>query len=369
MSRSMAIGSIFGVVLIGAIAYFISTSALIQKVPEATPGQVAELVGVTDTAELDSPPPILPGYNPVFIGSEDLIGHRAKIKPQISISAWDKIMTAERLPVSLRTTTDCRDVEPERAILVPPQFAEPITKNEINVHYVDGPGRCFGTGAKLAILTDDILGGTLLYNIIGEATIDRVIYTANAKLPWKIVGLTGLNRRDLAYITNMSFSPRLAASYFYVIRFSYSTQKPIVDEMKIPRFVPGAISMPAHSLKRYFEIYRPLVKPVLVDARDRKNVSSGEGYPGAIQAPFISSRPAQLRFQLSLPLSVGLGAKFDLRNLPIDRSTPLVIFGNDNTDAAPLWTIRYLRQLNYRTIFFVEGGLKSLKEINPPISF
>ena len=113
----------------------------------------------------------------------------------------------------------------------------------------------------------------------------------------------------------------------------------------------------------------PLEKPVLVDARDRLNISAGPAYAGAVFAPFISSNPYQTKYRPDLTTSVVIGAKFDFSRLPASRNIPLVIFGNDENDAAPLWVIRNLRLQNYRHLFYVVGGLKAMNELKQPIVF
>jgi hypothetical protein len=105
---------------------------------------------------------------------------------------------------------------------------------------------------------------------------------------------------------------------------------------------------------------------VLVDARDRAHVTSN--YPGAILLPFAPSNPIQTRFQLDFPINLLAGAKFDFRALPPKRETPLIIFGNDSTDASPLWVIHALRMQNYHQLFYVDGGFRELEKLTAPIS-
>lgn len=369
MSRSMVLGLLFGVVLTATLAHYVTTSELVKKAPKTTTAPTAEMVGVTDTAEPDSPPPTMIGYSTEFGGSDDAIAHRAKLKPRISTDAWDQTLRASKISVSVRTTNDCRNVESEKAISIPVHDAEAVAKGEINVHFVEGRvARCYGTGTKLSVLVDDLTGGSLMYNILGEATIDRVVSIAHVRIPPLFLREMGANIRDVAFFANPNASARRSSGNFFILHYTFSPQQPIVDATKVPPFYPGVISLKADALKRYFENFSNPEKPVFIDARDRRNISSGDSYPGAIKVPFISSNPIQLRFQLGLPLSVGAGAKFDLRLLPTHRNTPLVIFGNDSGDAAPLWTIRYLRQLNYRSIFLVEGGLKALNDVKPTVS-
>lgn len=369
MSRFVLIGSFFGVVLTGAAAYLVVTSNLIEKTTPAENTPAAAMVGATDTAPIDSPPVPLLGYSTDFASKNDAIMHRTRLKPRLSTSDWDRLLAEAKIPTTARTTPDCRFVESEKAISVPPDFARAMALEEIYVHFIQGRiPRCYGNNTKLTVLIDDLIGGSTMYQIVGQITVDRLAEIAVAAMPPSFLAVVGLELKDVAYLSNLSLSPRQSSGVFFILNYSFSPVKPILDETKIPPFFPGSVSLKPEFIQRYFEKFTGPLKPVFLDARDRRNVSSGESYPGAIQVPFIASNPLQLRFQLDLPISVGLGAKFDLRRLPTDRETPLVIFGNDSSDAAPLWTIRYLRQLNYRSIFLVDGGLKALNEVSPPIT-
>lgn len=314
---------------------------------------------------------VFDSYQTTFPGSDDLLAYRAKLLPHMSLPIWDRTFTDTGLPTTMQTSTDCRIADLAHAIYIPPIYADAVSAGKINVLFVERvPARCYGVRTKVAVVVDDLSGGKNYYQILGEATIDRIVEVPIVRLPDTFFKELGIAKSDVSFLSNPDARPMTTADApITVLRFTMTGQQPILDLVTIPPFVPGAEVLRADSITRYFKGSRTGPQPIFVDARDRKSVSSGARYPGAVQAPFISSSPVQLRFQLEFPLSALAGAKFDLRQLPVDRRTPLIVFGNGPTDPAPLWMIRNLRQQNYRSLYFVEGGLKALQEVKPSITF
>ncbi len=315
---------------------------------------------------------VLNGFNKDFEGSKDLMARRkTAMKPYISTANWEKIMSTHGLPVNQRTTAECGNAALASAITIRPDQVEPILSGQQNVLFVpnDVP-RCFTTQSKVFLVVDDTLDAKSAFNVAGTVTIEKVIETSISGLKPEVLGAMRMGREDAPYVAfgDMAFISLYQS--IAIMQISVVPGKPVIDGTTIPPFMAGVEPLKPGNIVSYMKAVtrRGQEKPTFVDTRDPKNKSSGT-YPGAIDAPFLSTNPNQLRFFLDMPMSLIAGAQFDLDKVPKDILTPLILFGNDSTDASVVWVARNLRLNGYRKIFFVEGGFADLKREAPHITF
>lgn len=369
MKKSLAIGSFLGVVLtVGAGYYFYGSHVVeLSTRPQPTGAKIAadpeavEPMGLPLAVEY-------PVYTPEFVGSDDMIKRRAGLRPYSTLDQWDKHSHPTNMP-ALRTSSECAIADLSQSISVPSFFAEAILAGKINLQFLGRAiPRCFGVQSKVTVIVDDLVSAKTYYTILGEAKIERIteVGGAGGTTPLSFIESAGIQPDDMSFLLNPNLSPIFGAGAgAAILLYQLSPQKPILDPTVIPAFVPGAETIKAESISRYFANTNPAAKPIFVDARDRSHMGAGATYPGSIPAPFISSNPIQLKFQLDFPLELLGGAKYDTRAIPEGRETPIVVYGNDSQDPTPLWMIRYLRLQNYRRLYYVEGGLKAMLKAKP----
>lgn len=367
MKKSLAIGSFLGVLVTLAAGYYFYVGKFSEFIrPAATPTVTANQGSTDPSAVEPAGIPILkelPQYLTTFPGSDDLVAHRNKILPFATSELLDKVGALQ--PV--RTSPDCASADLSRAIFIPAMYAEAMKAGKMNIHFLSTRiPQCYSSQSNVIVAANDLLGDKTFYQILGLATIDRLFSLRPKDLHQNLLSLLKIDTDDVLFLLNPLYAPMLGfGAPLLVMQFSIQPQPPILDPTTIPSFVPGAEVVKAESITKYFASFPSVVKAQFVDARDRSHISNGASYPGAIQAPFIASHPNQLKFQIDFPLSALNGGRYDIRALPPGRDTPLVIFGNDANDPSPLWMIRYLRLQNYRTLFYVEGGLKAMNEAKP----
>ena len=365
MQRAFIVGSFVGLLVTAAAAYFIFISRDRSSLP--TPG-TSSVVGTRDSENLPLVS-VAADYQTSFPGRTDLIAHRASLKTRMKLETWDKFTSAWGSS-SLKISGGCSVADVSHAIFIPPSFAGPMINGEFNVWMVNGRiPRCYARSSRVAVVVDDAVGNSTLYRVIGEATINRVLeFWISMEGPAfkALLAELGLSFEDATYLLNTDEKSFSADGLATVVHISFSSQKPILDPSLIPNFVPGAEVIKPESITRYFQIVKFPKKPVFVDTRMRRGNTQ---YPGAVWAPFIASNALQTRYRLDLPISVLDGAKFDTSGIPVDRETPLLIFGSDSTDTGPLWMIRNLQLQNYVNLYYIEGGMKALLESRTPISF
>lgn len=359
----MVIGSVLGIVLTLIAAYLLVNSNALK--------QSGTGIGTLGELREDDDMPLLRTfdfYSVDFKGRGDVLASRQKIRPNATLQEWDRAISTAKMPANLRFTPGCAVVAPTRAIFIQPGLTEDVLASKMNIHFVgaDQP-YCFGIGWKINIVEDDLIEGKTLFKVVAEATVDRMVEGQIDLTDVAFFIGAKLYRYDITYLLNPTYGPVTSLGPFTAIHFTLTPSKPLVDPNIVPDFIPGATTVAPSALKKLFDSNPRYGKPVLVDARDRAHVS--ENYLGAISVPFIPSNPVQTRFQLDFPISLLAGAKFDLRALPQNHETPLVIFGSDKTDASPIWVIRALRQQNYHRLYYVEGGFKEMQKLAAPIKF
>ena len=371
MKKSLAIGSFLGVLLTLAAGYYFYVSKIVEFAPSPATAPTSKTAVAADDPNAVEPAGIpivaeFPQYQTEFPGDSDLIAQRNALSPFATPETWDKAMDPTVLP-PVRTSSDCAFADLSRAIYIPAMYTEAVKAGKMNIQFLNARvPKCFSSQNTVIVAVDDLLGDKTLYQILGQAVVERLVEARMGALGPNVLSLFKLNSADVDFLRNPLYGPMLGfTSPFLVMQYKMQNQPPILDPTVIPPFVPGADVLKADSVTRFFASFPSAIKAHFVDARDRKNISSGASYPGAITAPFISSNPNQLNFQMDFPLSALSGGRYDIRAIPPGRDTPLVIFGNDANDPAPLWMIRYLRLQNYRTLFYVEGGLKAMNEAKP----
>lgn len=361
------VGIVIGLALSAALIYFFEITGQHRVIFATYFGHRTKI-----TAPSDTPRQVLSDFNADFNGNIDLLQHRAGLNAHAATQAWDKaVMTANQQSGNPFTdaTEGCGELSPSQSVSVTPEFAEKITNAQTNVLFIaNSLARCFKTKTDVAVIVDDFVYGSNFYQILGRALIDRIAqFDVTAELG-TLLQLMKLTPQDALYLMNQELAPirHFGKTSALLISFRLSTES--YDSDKIPAFVPGAISLTAENTATLFSSAKSIAKPVLVDARDKRNLSAGPPYKGAITAAVTAADLSQLQFQMPLPLTKITGATFDLSALPPSRDIPLVIYGNDETDAAPLWVIRNLRLQNYRNLYYVSGGIKALKQLDQPLA-
>ena len=369
MKKSLAIGSFLGVVLtVGAGYYFYGSRVVELSTRPAATAPSAQIAADPAAVEPFGLPLLVeyPGFVTEFKGSDDLIKHRMELRPHSTLEAWDSNSNPAVMP-SIRTSSECAIADLAQSISVSSFYADAVKEGKINLIFAGrSVPRCYGVQSNVYVVSDDLVSGKTYYSILGEAKIERLTEFGGAggSMPMNFIRSSGIEPSDVMFLSNPSLAPIFSAGAgFTVILFRITNPQPVLDPTVIPPFVPGAETIKPDSITRYF--VNSTSKPVFVDARDRSKMAAGPTYPGSISAPFISSNPLQLVFQMDFPLELLAGAKYDTRAIPEGRETPIVVYGNDSQDPTPLWMIRYLRLQNYRRVYYVEGGLKAMLKAKP----
>ncbi|MDZ4084974.1 MAG: rhodanese-like domain-containing protein [Bdellovibrionales bacterium] len=371
MKKSLLVGAILGLVLTLAIAVYLRDQNLLTTGDSVVGSGNSD--GKSPREPVNAPlVSILSGFMLQFTGSDDLMAHRkTAMKPFISTADWEKTMSTHGLPVNQRTTSECRNAALAQAVTIRPDQVEPILNGQLNVLFVsnDVP-RCFSTQSKVFLVVDEVLDAKSAYRIPATATIEKVIETSIPTLKHEVLWAMRMSREDVAYVTFGDTEYVSLNVPVTIMQISVIPGKPVIDGTAIPPFMAGVESLKAANIASYMRALRTTIthKPLLVDARDPRTKASGL-YPGAINAPFLSTNQNQLRFFLDMPVSLIAGAQFDVSKMPDELMTPLIIFGNDSTDASAVWVARNLRLKGYRKLFFVEGGLEALKRDAPQLIF
>lgn len=372
MKSSITIGLFVGLLGTLAAAYYLQSTGRLSGDPES----VKATAGETTEAEAKTMPmsPVLDNFSPNFPGDKDLMARRATLFPHITVYAWDRILAKLKIAPAI-ASRGCGFTESTNSISVPPLFVEAMRSGKNNVIILNrAMPQCFVQKNNIPVIVDDLINGKNLYQFLGELTINRVldVDVDLRKTDPSLIRELGIEVSDIAFLMNTDGSPLRRTDEILVLQVSFRPTTALPDSAKIPSFVPGALAIHPENITGMAQSIAKgdiaLAKPILIDARDRRNLTAGPSYAGAIQAPIVASSFAQLRFQLGLPTSVIAGAKFDVASLPASRDIPLIVYGNDETDASPLWVIRNLRLQNYRNLFFVVGGLKAMKELKQPIA-
>lgn len=372
MKKSLAIGSFLGVVLTVGAGYYFYGSRVVEL--SARPANTATQIAADPEAVDPKGLPLVveyPNYTTDFVGADDLIKARSELRPYSSLELWDNTSAPDSMP-ALRTSSECTVADLANSISIPSHYVEAVKEGKINLHFSGRTvARCYGVQSKVYVIVDDLVSAKTYYNIIGEAKIERLTEVGGVGVPPPASFFQGtrIDPDFLSYLLNPVMSPLFGTGGGSVILlYQFSPQMPVLDPTVIPSFVPGAENIKADSITRYFANTSPYSKPLFVDARDLTRLTAGPSYPGSVRAPFISSNPIQLKFQLDFPIELLAGAKYDTRAIPPGLETPLIVYGNDSQDPTPLWMIRYLRLQNYRRIYYVEGGLKAMLKAKPTLS-
>lgn len=371
MKKSLLVGAILGLVLTLAIAVYLRDQNLL--------GLNGSIVG-TDGGNDNSPrEPIntplvtlLNGFRLDFAGSDDLLAHRAKnVRPYITTADWEKTMSQWGLPVNQRTSADCRYASLAHAITIRPDQVEPLMNGSMNVLFIsnDVP-RCFSTQSKLFLVVDEAADAKAAYSIPTMVKIEKMIEATIPNLRQEVLWAMRASREDVPYLAFGDIDYVSINTAMTILQVSVITGKPVIDGTVVPPFIAGVEALKASNIASYMKALRALVpaKPVFIDTRDPRTKANGL-YPGAIDAPFVSTNKNQLKFFLDMPISLIAGAQFDVSKVPEEPSVPLILFGNDAYDASVVWVARNLRLRGHRKLFFVDGGFESLKRDAPQIVF
>lgn len=371
MKKSLLLGAILGLVLTLTIAVYLRDRNLLSTdVPIAGAGDSS---GKSPHEALDAPlVGILGGFNLQFQGSNDLMAHRKNtVKPYITIADWEKTMSTHGLPVNQRTTSECRNATLAQSVTIRPDQVESILNGQLNILFVpnDVP-RCFSTQSKVFLVVDDASDAKSAYRIPATATIEKIIETTIPALKHEVLSTMRISREDAAYVAFGDIEFVSLNIPMTIMQISVNPGKPVIDGTIVPPFMAGVEALKPSNIYSYMKAmrYSATHKPVFVDARDPRTKANGT-YPGAVNAPFISTNPNQLRFFLEMPVSLIAGAQFDVSELDFEPMNPLIVFGNDATDASVVWVARNLRLKGFRKLFFVEGGYEALKKEAPQIIF
>jgi hypothetical protein len=372
MSRTLALGLFLGALVTAAAGYLLSRSNIL--VPEAS-NQKA-LVNMAQTTPESADAALVQSFTdfvPTFPGNEDLIARRAKLRPFVTTEDWDRIRTSLNSPEQ-SSSQGCQSAEPASAIFLPEAVANSIADGSSNIIFKStNLPRCFTVGSRIVLGIDNSIHGGKLYDIRGEILVDRIFEDINIFEQRGLLKEFRLEVEDALYLANLEMAPLRRPELATVLHVVFKASSSALDRTKIPHFVAGAETVgPEHLVRLYRQSPVPMIKPILVDARDRHFLPAGPTYAGAILASFVASNPEQIRYRPDLTTSILAGAKFDIHaitELESSRDVPLVIFGNDETDATPLWVIRNLRLQNYRNLLYVAGGLKAMNLLKEPIVF
>ncbi len=365
MKSPAGLGLILGVALTLAMIYYFESTGQFRSSHKPAGASGA----ANDAHESPDEPIVLnsKGFAPKFEGDSDLLAHRASLQAHISTTEWDRMLAGTKKTTALATEA-CRNFEVSHSVSVTRDIAASIAAGKTNVIFKNTlRPECFLSKNDVAIVLDDVTGGSNLYQIIGEAMIERLV---QFQLQTDLIALLNalkLTIQDVAYLANTEIAPQGRVVQTTALLLTFHPIREPFDPLIIPPFVPGAVSITAENVASLFREPVTGAKPVLVDARDRRDLSGGPSIPGSVLAPITASSLAQLRFRMTLPITQIAGAKFEINALPKSRQAALVIYGNDDTDAAPLWVIRNLRLQNYRNIFYVRGGVKALRQLKDPV--
>lgn len=368
--KSVVIGLICGVLVTAAVWHFLAKSKVIAPFPAS--GGAADSISQTSPAE--SPDAALVqafnGFEPAFPGSDDLIAHRESLQPFLSLENWDKAVRSKKLPEVAKTEA-CNFTAASPALFLPERLAQPVIDGKSNVLFLNrNRPPCFISSGKIVLGINDLIRGRRLFQLPGEIVIQRILEPLNSGNHKEFFDELKMDAADAEFLANAELAPLRRSSDLIALQVVFVPGPVTLDPFKIPPFVPGAESLTPEAVASFAEKNNsPMMKPVLIDARDRRFLSAGAAYPGATLAAITATEPDQLRFRSDLTLASIAGAKFDISSLPTDRETPLIIFGNDELDASPLWVIRNLRLQNYRNLFYVSGGLKAMQALKKPIAF
>ncbi len=368
MNKPVILGVCFGALATVGAWYYLSGSLFVDSRTKSGSDSSVSVPSAPESAEA----PLVQSFTdsdaitPDFL---DLMVHRQKLRTFITVEGWDKAVKLAGL-ADRASTEACVSAEPSQAIFVPQDYAQSIIGGTSNVLFVSKRQlRCYALNSKLTLGIDDLVRGKKVYELVGEVVINRIVDPMSSATNSKFRDALNLLSDDVIYLGNLELAP-LRSRETLALHISFTPTMPTLDRTKIPSYVVGAEAvLPANISKLFYQSALPMEKPILVDARDRRNISAGGAYDGAVFAPFISSNPYQTKYRPDLTTSVVIGAKFDFSRLPTSRNIPLFIFGNDESDAAPLWVIRNLRLQNYRNLFYVVGGLKAMNELKQPIVF
>ncbi len=368
MNKPVILGLCFGALATVGAWYYLSGSVIVDS--RSVPGSSSS-DSVSSAPEAADAPLVQSFSDSDAITPDllDLIAHRQKLRAFITVEGWDKAVKAAGL-VDRASTEACASAEPSQAIFVSADFAQTIVDGTSNVLFVSRrQARCYALNSKLTLGIDELVRGKKVYEQVGEVVINRIVDPISSATNLQFLDALKLKPDETVYLSNLELAP-LRNRESLALHISFTPMTQALDRTKIPNYVVGAEAiLPANITKLFYKATLPMEKPILVDARDRRNISAGPAYAGAIFAPFISSNAYQTKYRPDLTTAVVIGAKFDFSRLPTSRNIPLVIFGNDESDAAPLWVIRNLRLQNYRNLFYVVGGLKAMNELKQPIVF
>lgn len=371
MKKSLLVGAILGLVLTLAIAVYLRDQNLLSTNDPAVGSGSSG--GKSPREPVNAPLiGILSGFTPQFPGSEDLMAHRGNsVRPFITTADWEKTMSTHGLPVNQRATSECRNATLAQSVTIRPEQVEPILNGQVNVLFVpnDVP-RCFSAQSKVFLVVDEAIDAKTAYRIPATATIEKIIEISIPAIKQDVLWAMRVSREDVPYVAFGDIEYVSISLPITVMQISVIPGKPLIDATTIPPFMAGAEVIKPSNIASYMNALRSTnsVKPVFVDARDPRTKASGT-YPGAINAPFISTSPNQLRFFLDMPVSLIAGAQFDVSKLEYEHTNPLIIFGNDSTDASVVWVTKNLRLRGFRKLFIVEGGFEALKRDAPQIIF
>lgn len=362
MRSSYVIGCLFGILLTAAL-WFTANKYKLLSPPKSVEQKAAELSDSPDLPISD----VDDGFEPAK-ATEDLMARRAQLSPSMTVDLWDRTVELGSKEKPLKRTSPCDFTDPSAAISVSAEQAELLLARKMNILFLDRTiPICYEQAGKAAIVVDDLTSQSKLINVVGEIVVDRILERDVALIADTFLSALKISKDDLPYLMNPEIAPNRRFVSAAVLHVTVTNQQPLLDAVEVPEYFAGVQVLKAAALAAYFANFHTEKKPVFIDARE--NHVTGAPYPGAVSAAFHSTLPVQLKFQPDLTVSNAKGASFDLKAIPADRLTPLIVYGADVTDAAPLWLMRHLRILGHRNIFFVHGGLKELNEVKPPIQF
>lgn len=310
---------------------------------------------------------VLYGFNTNFPGSGDMLLYRSSLKhPHASLTNWDQAIAKDPDLKAMNSSSACRISPPRNWISIRPEQLRPMLEGQSNILIIPHDfSRCFVLNSRLIVSVDDPLNARSVVELPAVISFLRLTETSILDFPANLLVALGIKREDLSYLAFGSQGPADHSQKVTLLLFKLMPEKPNVEPFKVPAFLPYAEAIAPSKLEVYINRMNDRFgSAYLVDTRDLRAKSAGS-LAGVIDAPLQASDTHQLKFRIDAPVRAIAGASFDTKNIPQDRLAPLILLGNDETDASVVWWAMHLRVLGYRRLAFVYGGLEALKRESP----
>lgn len=299
-----------------------------------------------------------------FAGAEDLLNRRAHgLFPYIAAEDWEKKISEAGFPTSLKATRGCTNHSVQTGVGIRPEQAWGITERRSNVLLVPkNIARCFIVNQKLFLFSEGLVSSKVAYDLRATVLIEHLVeLPAQTNISMPIFNAIGIAPADTSYVAYGGTSSPNASTPIILIHFSLLGDRPALDPYSIPAFMAGAEGIAPKELNsRIQEINSPITPVVFLDVRPHEK----KGLPalkGALPFPASYSTPESSKFYLEMPLALTSTVHFNERQVPTNKNSRIILYGENAGDAGVFWAARKLRLLGFQNIYYIAGGLSALK--------